>query len=699
MLQRFFSYDRLAFRDCNANNHHIRRHHLALTGMLAAAAASMALTAPARAAEFDQFLGLGALSGGTDSQAYGVSADGTTVVGSSDSASGVDAFRWSGGTMTNLGTLGGSSSSANAVSANGAVVVGNAYLAGNTVSHAFRYSGTTMTDLGTLGGTFSSANGVSADGAVVVGYAQNAGGNNHAFRYSGATMTDLGTLGGSVSQASGVSADGTTVVGNAYLTGDIANHAFRYSGATMTDLGTLGGANSQANAVSADGKVVVGNAYLTGNTAYHAFRYSGTTMTDLGTLGTTNSNAHAVSANGEVVVGDSSNVGNPVAAFRWRQDTGMKSMASLLTASNVNITGWTLTSATGISADGTVIVGYGQDPKGNTEAWLARCTTSCAPGTPGTVTPSFALITPGIVAQSFAGQAAIGGTANAAIGDTLGTMNEYATQATQTQGVRNTRFSVFGYGTYDSDPVASGSLGMTVDLPRGVVIGATVGANAIRTDMVFNGSAKMSGGAAGAFIAHVPDAGLQWLAAIGGSTITGDVTRGYLNGNDPAYSKGSTGGRGGGAMARIGWAFNDLLPKTQLTPFASYTAATTSFDGYLETGGPFPASFAPFTSTAQTARLGTDARYTFAPGKWLWGTVAWAHRVDGGKAPDIAGTVIGLFSMAAPGISSTRDWAELTGGIRLPVWSNGSVTASVTTSLVPNQRATFVSRLGIAQAF
>jgi hypothetical protein len=212
------------------------------------------------------------------------------------------------------------------------------------------------------------------------------------------------------------------------------------------------------------------------------------------------------------------------------------------------------------------------------------------------------------VAQSFAGQSAIGNTANAAIGDTLGTMNEYATQATQTQGVRNTRFSVFGYGSYDSDPVASGLLGMTVDLPYGVVIGATVGANAIRTDMVFNGSAKMSGGAVGTFIARVPDAGLQWLAAIGGTTMTGDVTRGYLNGNDPAYSKGTTGGRGGGAMARIGWAFNDLLPRTQLTPFASYTVATTSFDGYLETGGPFPASFAAFTSTAQTARLGTDAR-------------------------------------------------------------------------------------------
>jgi probable HAF family extracellular repeat protein len=671
-----------------------RGHLLASTALVAA---SVALTAPARAAEFDQFLGLGALAGGTDSQAFGVSADGTAVVGFSDRAGGADAFRWSGGTMTDLGTLGGTISNAFAVSANGAVVVGNATLAGNIASHAFRYSGTTMTDLGTLpGGTNSSAYGVSADGSVVVGVSKIAGNVvSHAFRYSGTTMTDLGTLpGGTNSQANGVSADGTVVAGLSQITGG-ANHAFLYSGTTMTDLGTLvGGTFSSANAVSADGTVVVGSSGLAGGT--HAFRYSGTTMTDLGTLGGTFSEANAVSANGAVVVGDSTTAGGPGEAFRWRQDTGMKSMASLLTASNVNITGWKLTTATGVSADGMVIVGYGQDPSGNTEAWLARCTTSCAPGT---VAPSFALITPGIVAQSFAGQAAIGNTANAAIGDTLGTMKEYATQAMQTQGVRNTPYQVFGYGTYDSDPVASGTLGMTVDLPHGVVIGATVGANAIRTDMVFNGSAKMSGGVAGAFIAHVPDAGLQWLAAIGGTTITGDVTRGYLNGNDPAYSKGTSGGRGVGAMARIGWAFNDLLPTTQLTPFASYTVATANFDGYVETGGPFPAAFAPFTSTAQTVRLGTDARYTFAPGRWLWGTVAWAHRVDGGKAPDITGTVIGLFSMTAPGISSTRDWAELTGGIRLPVWNNGAVTASVTTSLVPNQRTTFVSRLGIAQAF
>jgi hypothetical protein len=81
---------------------------------------------------------------------------------------------------------------------------------------------------------------------------------------------------------------------------------------------------------------------------------------------------------------------------------------------------------------------------------------------------------------------------------------------------------------------------------------------------------------------------------------------------------------------------------------------------------------------AQTSRVGADARYTFAPGKWLRGTTALAHRVDGGKNSDISGTIIGLFSITAPGFASARDWAELTGGIRLLVWTNGAITASVT---------------------
>jgi probable HAF family extracellular repeat protein len=204
---------------------------------------------------------------------------------------------------------------------------------------------------------------------------------------------------------------------------------------------------------------VVGQSTIAGNVATHAFRWSGGTMSDLGTLaGGTNSYAYGVSADGNVVVGRSLSSSVPSGeAFRWSQSTGMQSLQSLLVASGVNMTGWTLSSAQSVSADGTVIVGYGRQA-GRQEAWLARCSPLCN-----------GLITVSTVKQSFAGQSAMGQTGNAAIGGMLGTMNEYATQAKQSQGARNTPFSVFGYGSYDSDPVGSGTLGMTVDLAREAV--------------------------------------------------------------------------------------------------------------------------------------------------------------------------------------------------------------------------------------
>ncbi|HDZ68804.1 MAG TPA: PEP-CTERM sorting domain-containing protein, partial [Phycisphaerales bacterium] len=73
------------------------------------------------------FQGLGDLPGGGFwSNAVGVSADGSVVVGRGFSASGFEAFRWENGVMIGLGDLPGDGFYSNAfdVSANGSVVVG-----------------------------------------------------------------------------------------------------------------------------------------------------------------------------------------------------------------------------------------------------------------------------------------------------------------------------------------------------------------------------------------------------------------------------------------------------------------------------------------------------------------------------------------------------------------------------------------------
>ena len=322
--------------------------------------AILAGSAPAKA---DGFTDLGVLTGGTASNANGVSADGSVVVGDANVASTYyHAFKYTGTTMTDLGTLGGNSSFAMGASGDGSVIAGYSNIAaGNT--HAFKYTGATMYDLGTLGGgTFSYAFGISTDGSVIVGYSDTASTYSHAFKYTGGTMYDLGTLGGNNSFAQGVSADGSVIVGESNTAGGYT-HAFKCAAGTMYDLGTIGSVsgNSQANAVSGDGSVIVGDSFTGSDT--HAFKYTGGTMYDLGTFaGGSFSTARGVSADGTVIVGQSDN-GSAAHAFKYTGTT-MSDLGVL--------TGGTNSYASGVSADGSVIVGQGDVTGGSQHAFIYR---------------------------------------------------------------------------------------------------------------------------------------------------------------------------------------------------------------------------------------------------------------------------------------------------------------------------------------
>jgi probable HAF family extracellular repeat protein len=333
----------------------------------------------AERAQAAKFLGLGDLTGGSfSSDAFGVSADGSVVVGGSTSASGLEAFRWtSGGGMVGLGDLAGGSffSRANGVSADGSVVVGGSSSASG--QDAFRWtSGGGLVSLGDLtGGSFSSdADGVSADGSVAVGGSSSASGFE-AFRWtSGGGMVGLGDLaGGSFSgRATAVSADGSVVVG--YGQSAAGYEAFRWtSGGGLVSLGDLTGGqfSSFADGVSADGSVVVG----TGNSASgtEAVRWMSGDGMGLGDLtgGIFFSEAFGVSADGSVIVGGSDAAsGNE--AFVWDETNGMRRVFDVISPSvGAALNGWTLTRANAISADGRTVVGYGTDPSGNRQAWLA----------------------------------------------------------------------------------------------------------------------------------------------------------------------------------------------------------------------------------------------------------------------------------------------------------------------------------------
>nr|WP_244646063.1 autotransporter domain-containing protein [Bradyrhizobium campsiandrae] len=339
----------------------------------------MLAAAPVRAQNFQ---GLGFLPGFDYSEAAGVSADGKTVAGNLrpiglESTGNSEAFGWTASTgMVALGIpTGRDTSRAMGVSGDGTTFVGYGQLLNSgTGARAFKWTSTTgFVDLGDLPGGHSNnfATATNADGSVIVGAAA-AGCCTQAIRWTASTgMVNLGVLPGATGGvANGVSGDGSVVVGYSST-----NEAFRWTAATgATGLGFLPGSNnSLATSVSANGSVVVGSSRNA--LGYdQAFRWTAATgMSAIGSLpGAVFSQANAVNADGSVIVGTSGNVNFNFQAYRWTQATGIQSIPAILSAAGYGPANWSLQTAQGVSADGTVIVGNGIDPNGKNEAWIAH---------------------------------------------------------------------------------------------------------------------------------------------------------------------------------------------------------------------------------------------------------------------------------------------------------------------------------------
>jgi autotransporter-associated beta strand protein/probable HAF family extracellular repeat protein len=296
--------------------------------------------------------------------APGISSDGSTVV--SDIFYGVsgrvEAARWVNGTTTGLGFLDASNpqrlSFATAASADGSVIVGQSTNAANS-GQAFRWSGGVM--IGLSGGI---ATGVSADGNVIVGDTLDVFGQSQAFRWVGGTMSGLAPLNVlGFSHASGVSADGSITVGGSGLS---TTEAVEWVGSTVTGLGFLDPGNpnrsSSALAISANGTAIVGLS-LNSENRQEATLWAGGKIMGLGFLAPSfpnrSSQANAVSSDGAVIVGSSTTSSGTDAAFRWTSNLGMQPIQGILAAGGFDVSGFQLDNATGVSGDGTVIVGAG----------------------------------------------------------------------------------------------------------------------------------------------------------------------------------------------------------------------------------------------------------------------------------------------------------------------------------------------------
>ena len=326
------------------------------------------------------FVGIGDLPGGDfHSEALAVSDDGRVVIGRSSSADFVEeGLRFANGTLSPLLGPGGvpMGSEPRGLTPDGAIVAGKILVSGNL--EAARWTEATgWIGLGDLTGglSLSQALGISADGTVIVGW-----GTSHvgfeAARWVGGQAIVMGDLdGGAYNSAAGLaSTDGTTIVG----TGHSAQgpEVFVWTQATgMVGLGDLAGGefSSEPFGMTPDASVIVGEA--TSSLGIEAFRWtSAGGMVGLGDLpgGEHQSIAFDVSADGSIVVGYATTALG-TEAFIWDATNGMRNLKQLLLSGGVTaVEDWVLTDATGISADGTIVVGNGTNPSGQTEGWVAE---------------------------------------------------------------------------------------------------------------------------------------------------------------------------------------------------------------------------------------------------------------------------------------------------------------------------------------
>ncbi len=338
-------------------------------GLLVLTVAGVLSSAGAVDAGEPQFWRIGFLASYPHSEAHDVSSDGLVVVGQSAAPSGAyEAFRWTAERgMTGLGFP-----TARAVNADGSVVVGT-HLG---FSGAYRWTAAAGTvDLSTIpgGDDLESLWDVSADGNVAVGWCS--GGEACSWTPDAGTRR-LGKPAGawSESRAYGVSADGSVIVGSTWSAPTQRQEAFRWTAEDgMVGLGDLPGGDlySVAFDVSRDGGVIVGHGQsemsLEGQ-VNEVFRWTEADgMVGLGIL-LFDANRVCVSADGSTIAGGTTEH----EAFVWDPLHGTRLLKDILAdVAGEGIAGWRLHMATGVSADGETVVGYGTNPQGSWEAWIA----------------------------------------------------------------------------------------------------------------------------------------------------------------------------------------------------------------------------------------------------------------------------------------------------------------------------------------
>lgn len=249
---------------------------------------------------------------------------------------------------------------------------------------------------------------ISDDSSTIIGYIPV--GNSFYTVTNGTTNVIAGPVPGLLyTTPSAVSANGSKIVGNTRGTGSQQTPSWIYENGNFTLLPLPNGAQgTHGIKISADGSVVAGTVYGNDNSVrghivlwennnitvlpnpegefFTSCEISGDSSTLIaghyrwhnGTIDTipilegfTSSYALALSFDGSLVFGYASN-GTDNIAFIWDPINGTRTLKDFLQKDyGLNLTGWTLQSVSATDTSGNIITGYGLNPQGQRELWIA----------------------------------------------------------------------------------------------------------------------------------------------------------------------------------------------------------------------------------------------------------------------------------------------------------------------------------------
>jgi uncharacterized membrane protein len=227
-----------------------------------------------------------------------------------------------------------------------------------------------------LGDAYGSAWGMSEDGLAVCGlywHPGTPGGGARGLHWTAETGATGLPAGGASSRVNDANGDGSVVVG---WDGNPVNYVWHpvvWVNSVRTVLGGFDDANgfAEARAVNTDGTLIVGSSWDAeeGHAVATLWRWNGATWDrdPLGELPGTppdqgNVMAEALSDDGSIVVGFNQFAFGSFAGFIWTEETGMVNVVDFLADHDITVDPTLIIqNLTGITDDGTKIIGLGQD--------------------------------------------------------------------------------------------------------------------------------------------------------------------------------------------------------------------------------------------------------------------------------------------------------------------------------------------------